>query len=61
MEKASQNSILHRGYDYCQVHELVAVWGYVVHIWTRSEEAEAKEVLLAIQRIVGLWNGCTPS
>ena len=37
-----QNLCLDKGYDYPQVRELVAAWGYTGHIRARGEEAAAK-------------------
>lgn len=48
-EEAPQNLCLDKGYDYPQVHELVAAWGYTVHIRTRGEEAEAREQIPGYQ------------
>lgn len=42
-EEAPQNLCLDKGFDYPQIHELVAAWGYTAHIRTRAEEADAKE------------------
>lgn len=42
-EEAPQNLCLDKGFDYPQIHELVAAWGYTAHIRTRGEEADAKE------------------
>ncbi len=38
-----QNLCLDKGYDYPQVRELVAAWGYTGHIRARGEETAAKE------------------
>ena len=40
-----QHLCLDKGYDYPQVRELVAAWGYTAHIRARGEEAEAKRKL----------------
>lgn len=37
-----QNMCLDKGYDYPQVRELVAMWGYTADISSRGEEREAK-------------------
>jgi transposase len=38
-----QNMCLDKGYDYPQIHDLVAEWGYTSHIKARGEETSAKE------------------
>ncbi len=38
-----QHICLDKGYDYLEVRELVAGWGYTAHIRARGEEAEAKQ------------------
>ena len=38
-----QNMCLDKGYDYPQIHELVAEWKYIPHIKARGEETSAKE------------------
>ena len=37
-----QNMCLDKGYDYPQVRELVAMWGYTARIASRGEERDAK-------------------
>jgi putative transposase len=39
-EDKPQNICLDKGYDYPQVAELVAEWGYTAHIRSRGEEKE---------------------
>lgn len=40
-----QHMCLDKGYDYPQVEELLAQWGYTAHIRSRGEEAEAKRTV----------------
>lgn len=40
-----QHLCLDKGYDYPEVRELVAAWGYTVHLKTRGEEAQNKAQL----------------
>ncbi len=40
-----QNLCLDKGYDYPEVRELVAAWGYTGHIRSRGEERVAKETI----------------
>ena len=40
---AGQGLCLDAGYDYAQVREVVASFGYTAHIWPRSEDAKAKK------------------
>ena len=40
---AGQGLCLDAGYDYAQVREVVASFGYTAHIWPRGEEAKAKK------------------
>ena len=42
-EENPQNLCLDKAFDFDQVRELVAAWGYTAHIRTRGEEKEAKE------------------
>lgn len=42
-EEDPQNLCLDKGFDYDEVRELLAAWGYTAHIRTRGEETEAKE------------------
>lgn len=42
-EEDPQHMCLDKGYDYDEVRELVAAFGYTAHIRTRGEEASAKE------------------
>ncbi len=42
-EEKTQNMSMDKGYDYPEVHELVAAWGYTAHIRARGEEMAAKE------------------
>ena len=44
-EEDPQNLCLDKGFDYDEVRELLAAWGYTAHIRTRGEETEAKECL----------------
>ena len=37
-----QHLCLDKGYDYPQIRELVAAWGYTAHIRTRGEESQEK-------------------
>ncbi|MGC9084359.1 MAG: IS5 family transposase [Anaerolineae bacterium] len=41
-DQAPQHLCLDKGYDYPQVRELVAAWGYTAPIRTRGEEAQEK-------------------
>lgn len=41
-KKKPQHLCLDRGYDYAEVREIAAAWGYTAHIRTRGEEAEAR-------------------
>jgi len=41
-KEAPQHLCLDKGYDYAEVRELVAAWGYTAHIRTRGEEAREK-------------------
>lgn len=41
--EAPQHLSMDKGYDYPEVHDLVAVWGYTAHILARGEETSAKE------------------
>ena len=38
-----QHLCLDKGYDYPQIRDLAAQWGYTAHIRTRGEESQAKE------------------
>ncbi len=40
-----QNLCLDKGYDYPEVRELVAAWGYTGHIRSRGEERVDKETI----------------
>ena len=42
-EENPQNMSMDKGYDYPEVRELVAAWGYTAHIRARGKEATAKE------------------
>lgn len=42
-EEKPQNMSMDKGYDYQEVRELVAAWGYTAHIRSRGEEKVAKE------------------
>jgi len=42
-EEELQNLCLDKGFDYDEVRELLAAWGYTAHIRTRGEEANAKK------------------
>jgi len=41
-DEAPQNICLDKGYDYPDIRELVAEWGYTAHIRARGEEAREK-------------------
>lgn len=41
-----QNMCMDKGYDYPDVRELVAQWGYIPHIKARGEEVSAKQQTL---------------
>jgi len=41
-EEAPQNLCLDKGFDYDEVRQIVAAWGYTAHIRTRGEEASQK-------------------
>jgi transposase len=41
-EEKPQNLCLDKGYDYPEIRDLVAEWGYTAHIRTRGEEKNAK-------------------
>jgi len=43
LEGKTQNMSMDKGYDYPEVRELVAAWGYTAHIRARGEEAAAKK------------------
>jgi transposase len=42
-KKKPQNMCLDRGYDFDEVRDILAEFGYIPHIRTRGEEAEAKK------------------
>lgn len=42
-EEDPQNLCLDKGFDYDEVRELLAAWGYTAHIRTRGGETAAKE------------------
>lgn len=41
--RPEQNMCMDKGYDYPDVRELVAKWGYTAHIVTRGQERHARE------------------
>jgi len=41
-EESPQHLCLDKGYDYPQVRQIVAAWGYTAHIRARGEESRAK-------------------
>jgi transposase len=41
--RPEQNMCMDKGYDYPDVRELVAKWGYTAHIAARGEERQAQE------------------
>ena len=42
-EENPQHLCMDKGYDYPEVRELVAAWGYTAHIRSRGEETASKE------------------
>lgn len=44
-EEEPQHLCLDKGYDYPEIRDLVARWGYTAHIRTRGEETQAQERL----------------
>lgn len=42
-EQAEQHLCLDKGYDYPEIHELVAQWGWTAHIRGRGEEMSEKK------------------
>lgn len=44
-EETEQNICLDKGYDYKDIRELLAEWGYTAHIKTRGEEKKEKETI----------------
>ena len=41
-EEHPQNMAMDKGYDYVDIRQLVAEWGYTAHIKARGEETQAK-------------------
>ena len=41
--EAPQNLCLDKGFDYGEVREVLAAWGYTAHLRTGGEEADAKQ------------------
>lgn len=44
-EAAAQHLCLDAGYDYAEVHQLLADWGFTAHIRPRRQEAEEKQCI----------------